>query len=74
MKKDYKILIHTLEGVAEVAGLAGKYKVGIWMPEVASNLKYNADYAVKFAVSEQMAPWSDDAGRYAVNIVGEISF
>ena len=51
VKKDYKVLIHTLEGVAEVAGLAGKYKVGIWMPEVASNLKYNADYAVKFAVS-----------------------
>ncbi|MCR2004824.1 DUF4874 domain-containing protein [Bacteroides acidifaciens] len=74
VKKDYKVLTHTLEGVAETAGLAGKYKVGIWMPEVASNLKYNADYAVKFAVSEQMTPWSDDAGRYAVNIVGEISF
>lgn len=74
VKKDYKALTYTLEGTAETTGLAGKYKVGIWMPEVASDLKYNADYAVKFAVSEQMTPWSDDAGRYAVNVVGEISF
>ena len=74
VKNDYEVLTHTLEGTAEVSGLSGKYKVGIWMPEVASELKYNSKYAVKFAVSEQMMPWNDEAGRYAVNVIGEVTF
>lgn len=74
VSKDFKALTYTLEGTADVAGLSGKYKVGIWMPEVASNLKYNSKYAVKFAVSNLMTPWNDEAGKYAVNVVGEVSF
>lgn len=72
-KNEYKVLTHTLEGVAEVTGLSGKYKVGIWMPEVKSDLKYNSKYAVKFAISNLMIPWNDAAGRYAVNVIGDVS-
>ena len=68
---DYKALTYTLEGIVQVPGLTGKYRVGIWMPEVASNLKYDNKYAVKFAVSHLSSPWKDEAGKYAVNVVGE---
>lgn len=71
--KDYKAVTYTLEGTA-TTGLSGKYKVGIWMPEPASGLTYNAKYAVKFAPSELVAPWADSEGKYAVNILGEVSF
>lgn len=71
--REYKALTYTLDGTVETAGLTGKYKVGVWMPEVASNLKYNSKYAVKFAVSDLSSPWNDEAGKYAVNIVGEIT-
>lgn len=70
---DYKALMYTLEGVVQAPGLTGKYRVGIWMPEVASNLKYDNKYAVKFAVSDLSSPWKDEAGKYAVNVVGEIT-
>lgn len=73
VSQEYKALIHTLQGTAETSGLTGTYRVGIWIPEVASNLKYNGNYAVKFAVSDLSSPWSDEAGRYAVNVVGEVS-
>lgn len=69
----YKAVTYTLEGTA-TAGLSGKYKVGIWMPEPASGLTYNAKYAVKFAPSDLVAPWTDSDGKYAVNILGEVSF
>ncbi len=74
VKNDYKALTYTLEGTANTAGLTGKYKIGIWMPEVASDLKYNSKYAVKFATSDWVTSWSDEAGKYAVNVVGEASF
>ena len=72
-RNDYKVLTHTLEGTVEVTGISGKYKVGIWMPEVASDLKYNSKYAVKFALSDLMTSWNDEEGKYAVNVIGEVS-
>ena len=56
------------------AGVTGKYKVGIWMPEKVDNLKYNSVYAVKFALTGNMSHWYDNAGKYAVNIFGEVTF
>ena len=67
------MITHTLEGTVEVTGISGKYKVGIWMPEVASDLKYNSKYAVKFALSDLMTSWNDEEGKYAVNVIGEVS-
>jgi len=72
--KKYVPVTYTLKGTTSVTGLTGKYKVGIWMPEVADDLKYNGKYAVKFAISDLMTPWNDTAGKYAVNIIGEASF
>lgn len=56
------------------AGLSGTYKVGIWMPEKVDDLKYNPVYAIKFALTEKLTHWYDDAGKYAVNIFGEVTF
>lgn len=55
-------------------GLTGTYKVGIWMPEKEASLKNNATYAVKFAPGEKVTHWFDAAGKYAVNVFGEVTF
>lgn len=73
-KNDNIPLIHTLEGSAGLNISPGKYKIGIWMPEISDELRYNSKYSVKFAVSDLMIPWQDSEGKYSVNIVGEISF
>lgn len=56
------------------AGVTGTYKVGIWMPEKSASLKNNAIYAVKFAPSEKLTHWYDGAGKYAVNLLDEVTF
>lgn len=73
-KKDYTAVTYTLQGTAAASGLTGKYKVGIWMPETSDALKYDSKYAVKFALSDFVSAWNDSAGKYAVNIVGEVTF
>lgn len=72
-KNDYVALKHSLKGNADVSGLSGKYKVGIWMPETSGNLKYNNKFAVKFAASGWVTPWTDADGKYAVNVIGEVN-
>ena len=64
---------YVIKGSA-AAGLSGTYKVGIWMPEKVADLKYNPAYAIKFAPTEKLTHWYDDAGKYAVNIFGEVTF
>ena len=64
---------YVIKGSA-TAGLSGTYKVGIWMPEKVADLKYNPAYAIKFAPTEKLTHWYDDAGKYAVNIFGEVTF
>jgi hypothetical protein len=44
------------------------------MPEKVADLKYNPAYAIKFAPTEKLTHWYDDAGKYAVNIFGEVTF
>lgn len=44
------------------------------MPEKAADLKYNSVYAIKFAQTESVTHWYDDAGKYAVNLFGEVTF
>lgn len=68
----YDVLTHTLKGTVD-AGVSGKYKVGIWMPEASDALKYEATYAVKFAPSATVTHWQDNDGRYAVNVIGEVT-
>ena len=68
-----KAAIYTLKG-SVAAGVTGKYKVGIWMPEKVDNLKYNPVYAIKFALTGNVTHWNDNAGKYAVNLFGEVTF
>ena len=49
----------------------GLYKVGIWMPDESDDLKYNTDYAIRFANGD-MEWWQDQDNRYLVNIVGSL--
>lgn len=65
--------VYSIKGSVS-AGLAGTYKVGIWMPEKVDDLKYNSAYAVKFALTDNVTHWFDEAGKYAVNIFGEVTF
>ena len=56
------------------AGVSGTYKVGIWMPEKVADWKYNSVYAIKFAKTENVTHWYDDADKYAVNLFGTVTF
>lgn len=64
---------YSLRGSVAV-GVNGTYKIGIWMPEKVTDLKYNSAYAVKFAPTEKLVHWYDDEEKYAVNIFGEVTF
>lgn len=63
---------YTIQGSVAIE-MPGNYKVGIWMPEKTDNLKYNADYAIKFALANGVTHWQDNAGKYVVNLFGEIT-
>ena len=58
---------YTIKG-SVAAGVSGTYKVGIWMPEKVADWKYNSVYAIKFAKTENVTHWYDDADKYAVNL------
>ena len=36
--------------------------------------KYNSVYAIKFAKTENVTHWYDDADKYAVNLFGTVTF
>lgn len=64
---------YTIKG-SVAAGVSGTYKVGIWMPEKVADWKYNSVYAIKFAKTENVTHWYDDADKYAVNLFGTVTF
>jgi hypothetical protein len=47
----------------------GKYRLGIWMPDNDSDLRYNPAFAIRFA-NANIEWWNDAADRYLVNIIG----
>lgn len=72
----FKVLEHTFSGSVP-AGVSGKYRVGIWMPdglETLANNKYNNKFDVKWNLNERLTHWSDSEGKYTVNVIGELTF
>ena len=49
----------------------GLYKVGIWMPDDSDDLKYNTNYAIRFA-NGNIECWQDNDNRYLINIIGSL--
>ncbi|MFT3701234.1 MAG: DUF4874 domain-containing protein [Agriterribacter sp.] len=70
-KGTYEVLTHTLSGTA-TAELTGKYRVGIWMPDPGEQ-RYDSRYDIKLAPSKMVYHWWDTLGKYAVNIIGEVT-
>ena len=70
-KQSYQPLRHRLTGDIPV-DLAGKYRVGIWMPDPDKSLQYNGVYDVKWVPNKNLSQWYDNDGKYAVNIIGEV--
>lgn len=71
-KQDYKVLTHQIKGVADVP-LKGTCKVGLWLPDPATLLQYDAKYAIQFANSD-LEIWQDSGNRYRINVLGEVTF
>lgn len=71
--KTYEILTHSVKG-SVATGVSGTCKIGIWMPDEQNNLQYNNTYDVRWALNENLSHWSDNEGKYTVNIIGEITF
>jgi len=70
---NYTQLTHTLQG-SIATGLSGNYRVGLWMPDGDTNLRYNNTYDVKWGESNQISHWTDKEGKYCVNIIDEVTF
>ncbi len=49
----------------------GLYKVGIWMPDDSDDLKYNTNYAIRFA-NENIEWWKDNDNKYLINVIGSL--
>lgn len=47
----------------------GVYRVGIWMPDASSELRYDPSFAVRLA-NGNMQWWTDPANKYLVNTLG----
>jgi hypothetical protein len=50
----------------------GTYRVGLWLPDASSDLKYNPAYAIKLA-NAGVQWWTDPAGHYLINILTTMS-
>lgn len=50
----------------------GRYRVGLWLPDEAADLRYNPGYAIRFANGD-MEHWHDPANRYLVNMIGSLA-
>ena len=70
--KKIEPVVYNLKGTA-AAGLSGKYKIGIWMPEPTEQ-RYNSRYDIRFAKNGMITHWQDADGKRLVNIIGEVSF
>ncbi|MDL2256270.1 DUF4874 domain-containing protein [Parabacteroides sp. OttesenSCG-928-K15] len=69
--KNYEVLTHSIAG--EVAcPLSGHYKVGIWMPDLQENMRYDARFDIRWAPNKGLTHWWDKEGKYMVNIIGEV--
>jgi hypothetical protein len=51
---------------------AGKYKLGIWMPDNYKSLQNDARYAIRFA-NRDVPWWTGPGGKYGINVVGDIN-
>lgn len=51
---------------------AGQYKLGLWLPDSDAGLKYDADYAIRFA-NRNIQHWRDPQSQYLINILGTIN-
>ncbi len=49
----------------------GLYKLGIWMPDGSDDLKYNTNYAIRFA-NGNTEWWKDTDNKYLINIIGSL--
>lgn len=50
---------------------SGLYKVGLWMPDGSDDLKYNTNYAIRFA-NENVEWWKDSDNKFLINIIGNL--
>jgi hypothetical protein len=51
--------------------IPGTYNIGIWIPDPVNQLKYNPEYAVKFA-NKNIQWWTDPNNEHLVNIIGQV--
>ncbi|MFC2075521.1 DUF4832 domain-containing protein [candidate division KSB1 bacterium] len=71
--ESYTPLVHEIEGEWTVpSDLApGNYQIGLWLPDEAKTIRTDPRYAVR--VANRDAPWwTNRAGEYGVNVLGEI--
>ncbi len=70
---DFVPLTHTVaaDGTVPEDLAPGTYRLGLWMPDAYDSLRLDPRYAVR--VANRDVPWWTSAGRYGVNILGEVT-
>ncbi|MDR2843808.1 MAG: DUF4832 domain-containing protein [Candidatus Symbiothrix sp.] len=68
------LLTHTISGSVP-AGVSGKYKVGLWIPDSQPSVKNNPAFSIKLALDNKaITHWTNAEGTHTVNIIGEVTF
>jgi hypothetical protein len=63
--------VYTIHKTVYNSYAPGRYRIGIWMPDASTQLRYNPAYAVKLA-NRNIEWWTDPTNRYLINIVGAL--
>jgi len=62
----------TKQVVLPISLPVGQYKLGVWLPDAETALKYDAEYAIRFA-NRGIQHWRDPQSKYLINILGTIN-
>jgi hypothetical protein len=71
--REYKPLVHKISYDGKLPGniKAGKYKLGLWLPDVKRTIRMDPQFAVRVA-NRDSGWWTSEDGRYGVNILHAI--
>lgn len=69
--KTYKPLVHTIKGEHALTQ-KGHYKVGIWIPDLQENMRFDTRFDVRWVPNKSLYHWKDKDEKYLVNVIGEI--
>jgi hypothetical protein len=69
----YQPLTHRIDGTLRVPARLpqGEYRLGLWLPDAAGELRLDPRYAVRMA-NDGLPFWVSPEGQYGINLIGDV--